>query len=135
MSRDDLQPLFEESLHVANRMLGSGATSDALTVLTLLAGNERFGDVRSIACVNCAIVAGNLGRVDDAIAWLDRGIALEAPRPTRIAARHKAGLLVQVGREEQALALYLELLAGPISEQDAEAIHAALAALDARPSA
>jgi len=55
-------------------------------VLMLLARNEAFGDVRLIACTNCAIVCANLGRIQDAFAWYDQGIALEARHPGSTAA-------------------------------------------------
>ena len=132
MNRDEL---LNESLHVANRLMADGATMDALTVLTLLAEDAGFGDSRMIACVNCGIVAGNLGRWDDALAWYDRGIALEAARPTRIAARNKARLLSEIDRVPEALALYLELLSAPISTDEADAIRAAVAELDKGPPA
>lgn len=129
----DLQDLFNESLFVANRLLGANASEDALIVLTLAAENEAFGDVRVIACTNCAIVSANLGRIQDAFAWYDRGIALEAAHPTRLAARRKAALHAEVGRTQDALALYLELLAGPLDDGDADEIRAAIATLDAGP--
>lgn len=131
----DLQDLFNESLFVANRLLGANASEDALTVLRLLAENEAFGDVRVIACTNCAIVSANLGRIQDAFAWYDRGIALEHRHPTRIASRRKAALLAEVGRTQESLALFLELLASPLPDTELEAIRNEMAALDARPSA
>jgi hypothetical protein len=126
----DLPALFGESLFVANRLLDAGSRADALTVLRLLAENEAFGDVRMIACVNCGIVEEQLGNGPAALNWYERAMALEAPHPGRFAARQKADLLVRMGRADEGLALYLELLAGPLQAQDDEAIRAAIAALD-----
>jgi hypothetical protein len=126
----DLESLFNESLFVASRLMEANNRQDALTVLRLLAENEAFGPVRAIGCVNCGIVEEQNGRVGEALAWYDRGMAIEAARPTRIAARHKADLLVRSGREDDGLALYLELLAGPLEANDAQAIRAAVAKLD-----
>lgn len=131
----ELKDLFDESLFVANRLLGNNQSEDALTVLMLAAENEAFGDVRVIACTNCAIVSGNLGRIQDAFAWYDRGIALEAKHPTRLASRRKAALLAEVGRTEESLALFLELLASPLPDTELEAIRKEMAVLDAKPSA
>ncbi len=126
----DLPTLFNESLFVANRLIEANARADALIVLRLLAENEAFGSVRMIACVNCGIVEEQLGNGPAALNWYDRGMAIEAPFPTRFAARQKADLLVRMGRADDGLALYLELLSGPLEEQDAAAIRAAMAALD-----
>ena len=131
----ELKDLFDESLFVANRLLGNNQSEDALTVLMLAAENEAFGDVRVIACTNCAIVSANLGRIQDAFAWYDRGIALEAKHPTRMASRRKAGLLAEVGRTQESLALFLELLASPLPDTELEAIRNEMAVLDAKPSA
>jgi tetratricopeptide (TPR) repeat protein len=131
----DLKDLFDESLFVAGRLMQQNAQEDALTVLTLLAENEAFGDVRVIACTNCAIVCGNLGRIQEALAWYDRGIALEAKHPTRLAARRKAALLAETGRTQESLALFLELLASPLPDTELEAIRDGMAVLDAKPPA
>lgn len=127
----DLPALFNESLFVANRLLEAGNRPDALVVLRLLAENEAFGSVRCIACVNCAIVEEQLGNPMASVAWYDRGIAIEAAGDSRIAARHKADLLLRMGRTEDALALCLELLAGPLREEDAAPIRATMAQLGA----
>lgn len=131
----ELKDLFDESLFVASRLMQQNAQEDALTVLMLLAENEAFGDVRLIACTNCAIVSANLGRIQDAFAWYDRGIALEAKHPTRLASRRKAALLAEVGRTQDSLALFLELLASPLPDTEMDAIRAEMAVLDAKPSA
>jgi hypothetical protein len=131
----ELQDLFNESLFVASRLMESKAQEDALTVLTLLAENEAFGDVRIIACTNCAIVSANLGRIQDAFAWYDRGIAFEQSHPTRIASRRKAALLAEVGRTQESYALFLELLTQPLPDTELEAIRAEMAQLDAGPAA
>jgi hypothetical protein len=131
----ELKDLFDESLFVANRLMTNNAPQDALTVLMLLAENEAFGDVRMIACTNCAIVCANLGRIQDAFAWYDRGIAIEAPHPTRLASRKKAALLAEVGRAQESLALFLELLASPLPDTELDAIRAEMAVLDAKPPA
>ena len=131
----ELKDLFDESLFVANRLLGNNQSEDALTVLMLAAENEAFGDVRVIACTNCAIVSANLGRIQDAFAWYDRGIAFEQSHPTRIASRRKAVLLAEVGRTQESYALFLELLTQPLPETELAAIRAEMAQLDAGPAA
>jgi tetratricopeptide (TPR) repeat protein len=131
----ELKDLFDESLFVASRLMGANNQQDALTVLMLLAENQAFGDVRVIACTNCAIVSANLGRVEESLAWYDRGIALEAKHPTRLAARRKAALLGEIGRTQESLDLYLELLGEPLPATEIEAIRASMAALEAGPAA
>jgi hypothetical protein len=131
----ELKDLFDESLFVASRLMGADNQQDALTVLMLLAGNEAFGDVRVIACTNCAIVSANLGRIEESLAWYDRGMALEAKHPTRLAARRKAALLAEIGRTQESLDLYLELLGEPLPATEIEAIRASMAALEAGPAA
>jgi hypothetical protein len=124
--------LFNQALFVASRLLERDAHDDALVVLQCLVENEAFGGVRVIACVNCAIVHTQKGEVEHALAWYDRGIALEEPLHTCLAARHKAALLGDLGRIEEALSTYLELLAGPLQPEDAVAIRQAIADLEAR---
>jgi len=133
--RMELKDLFDESLFVASRLMEANKQEDALIVLMLLARNEAFGDVRLIACTNCAIVCANLGRIQDAFAWYDQGIALEARHPTRLAARYKAALLAQVGRTQESLELFLALLAEPLPTQELDAIRASMAALEPGPAA
>ena len=128
----ELKELFDESLFVASRLMERKATEDALTVLVLAAQNEAFGDVRMIACTNCAIVSAQLGRLDDAFAWYDRAIALEDRHPTRFASRRKAALLAETGREEESLAIFLELLAQPLPDAELEAVRNEMARLDAQ---
>jgi len=125
-----LKELFDEGLYVASRLMEANNRHDALTVLQLLAENEAFGDVRMMACINCALVSGYLGNVDDALAWYDRAIAIEAAHATRFAARRKAGYLAEIGRNDESLALYMELLSGPLPPEEAEQIRAAIDALD-----
>jgi Tfp pilus assembly protein PilF len=129
--RVDLSKLFDEALFVANRLMGNQAPEDALTVLTLAAENTAFGDVRMMACANCAIVSAQLGRLDDALAWYDRAMDIEAAHPTRFAARRKVALLAEAGRAQDSLALCLELLAGPLQSDDAKWVRATVASLDA----
>ena len=131
----ELKDLFDESLFVANRLMGANNQQDALTVLMLLAENEAFGDVRVIACTNCAIVCANLGRIEESLAWYDRGMAIEAKHPTRLAGRRKAALLGEIGRTQESLDLYLELLGEPLPATEIEAIRASMAALEAGPAA
>jgi hypothetical protein len=131
----ELKDLFDESLYVASRLMEADKPQDALTVLMLLAQNEAFGDVRVIACTNCAIVSANLGRVPEALAWYDRGIAIEAKHPTRLAARRKAALLAEVGRTQESLELFLALLAEPLPARELDAIRASMAALEPGPAA
>jgi len=127
----DRSELFNEALFVVSRLVEQGAREDAITVLRLLAEDAAYGPVRVIACTNCALVSVQLGRHEQALDWYDRGIALEVPGEMRIASRYKAGLLADLGRTQESLALYLELLAQPLKPEEAEAIRTALAALDA----
>jgi hypothetical protein len=122
--------LFNQSLFVANRLLEQGAHDDALVVLQLLAENEAFHGLRVIACVNCALVHTQKGEVEHALGWYDRGIALEKSLESCLAARYKAALLAEHGRTQQALEVYLGLLAGPLQAEDAQAIRQAVAALE-----
>jgi tetratricopeptide (TPR) repeat protein len=126
----DRSELFNEALFVASRLVEQNAREDALTVLRLLAEDPGYGPVRVIACTNCALVSVQLGRYEQALDWYDRGIALEEPGEMRVASRYKAGLLADLGRTKESLALYLELLAQPLLPTDEEAIRAALAQLD-----
>jgi tetratricopeptide (TPR) repeat protein len=127
----DRTELFNAALYVASRLVEKGAGEDALVVLRLLAEDEAYGDVRVIACTNCALVSTQLGRNEDALGWYDRGIALERPGEMRIASRYKAQLYADLGRPREALELYLALLAGPLIPKDEEAIRQAVAALEA----
>src|SRR6476646_10346815 len=101
----ELKDPFDEALFVANRLMGNQAPEDALTVLTLAAENVAFGDVRMMACVNCAIVSVQLGRLDEALAWYDRAMDIESAHPTRFAAKRKVALLAEAGRTQNSLAL------------------------------
>ena len=128
----DKPELFNEALLVADKLLEQGASEDALVVLQLVAGNEAFGGIRVIACVNCARVHVERNEVEHALVWYDRGIALEEHLHTCLAARYKAALLAEHGRTREALDLYRELLEGPLQPEDAQSIRQAVAALEPR---
>jgi tetratricopeptide (TPR) repeat protein len=127
----DRSELFNQALFVASRLLERDAHDDALVVLQLLAQDEAFGAVRVIACVNCAIVHEQRNEVAHALAWYDRGIALEQNLHSCLASRYKAALLANTGRTREALEIYLALLAGPLQPEDQQAIRDAVAAIEA----
>jgi hypothetical protein len=126
----DRSDLFNQALHVASRLLERNAHDDALVVLQLLAEDEAFGSVRVIACVNCAIVHEQRNEVAHALAWYDRGVALEENLHSCVARRFKAALLANTGRTAEALEIYLALLAGPLQPEDEKAIRDAVAAIE-----
>jgi tetratricopeptide (TPR) repeat protein len=128
----DRKSLFDEALFVASRLIENNAREDALTVLRLLAEDEAYGPVRVIACTNCALVCEQLGRYEQALDWYERGRTLEIAGEMRLASRYKADLFARLGRTQESLALYLELLAQPLKPEDAEAIRTALAELEAK---
>lgn len=128
----DRKSLFDEALFVASRLIENNAREDALTVLRLLAEDEAYGPVRVIACTNCALVCEQLGRYEQALDWYERGRTLEIAGEMRLASRYKADLFARLGRTQESLALYLELLAQPLKPDDAEAIRTALAELEAK---
>jgi hypothetical protein len=128
----DRSELFNQALQVATRLLEQGAHDDALVVLQMLYVDEGYGGVRAIACIDCAQVHLDRSEIEHALVWYDRGIILEEPLHTCLAARRKAKLLADLGRGGEALALYQELLAGRLQAEDAEEIRAAVAALAAQ---
>ena len=128
----DRSELFNQALLVANRLLEQDAHDDALVVLQMLFVDEGYGGVRVIACIDCADVHLDRNEVEHALVWYDRGIIIEEPLHTCLAARRKAKLLADVGRGAEALALYEELLGGRLQPEDAQEIREAMAALGAK---
>lgn len=127
----DSSELFNETLHVVNRLVLQGARDDALVVLRLLTDNPAFGTSRVIACVNCAIVYEQKGDGTAALGWYDRAIELEEETDSCVGARFKAALLGNSGRREEGMELCYEHLQRKLNASEDAALRKTLAELEA----
>jgi len=125
--------LFNETLHVVNRLVMQGARDDALVVLRLLTDNPAFGLSRVIACVNCAIVYEQKGDGTAALGWYDRAIEMEEETDSCVGARFKAALLGNSGRKDEGMELCYEHLQRRLKPDEEAALRKTLAALEAAP--
>jgi tetratricopeptide (TPR) repeat protein len=65
---------------------------------------------KALMCYNMAVVEEQLGREQQALGSYDRGISYERIHSRSFVAEHKAGYLSRLGRHQEGLRLYEELL-------------------------
>ena len=102
--------LFNQSLHLAAKLVDRGDYEDASVVLRPWLDAPLSGAHKGIVCVNLAVVSDLQGRVEVALGWYERGRGYERPEGRVFVAEQKAAYLAAKGRERESLALYESLL-------------------------
>lgn len=124
---------FDQSLHLAARLVERGDYEDALIVMRPWADTDIPDFNKSIVCINLAVVSEHLGREADALAWYDRGIGYELSLGRSFVAERKAAYLAEKGRTTESLMLYETLLwQTSLADEDEQRIRQNIAVLKAR---
>lgn len=114
----------------AANLVESGIYDRALEILQALVASDISDIDKSMMCVNVAGVYKKQGRVDQALAWFDRGIAFERPLARAFVTMQKAGFLATQGYVDESRDLYRELANLPfLTESEKETIRRNLATL------
>jgi predicted negative regulator of RcsB-dependent stress response len=106
--------LFNQSLHLAAKLVERGDYEDALLVLRPWLDTPLSGAHKGIVCVNLAVVSDLQGRTETALAWYERGAGYDRAEGRVFVAEQQAAYLAGKGRRRESLALYESLLRGPI---------------------
>lgn len=97
----------------AARLVEEGAYPEALEVLDALLLRDLTDDARAVMNVNAAVVHASMGDSQRSLAAYDRAVEAEASLGRIWASELRAAYLVEVGRRDEALAAYRDLLDRP----------------------
>ena len=101
---------FNASLHLADRLIRAGEHAEAITAMLPWAEVPTVGDFeRTILAYNLAAVFAQTRQVDEAIAWCDWGLESERKLQRTLLAEHRATILHEAGRREEAIATWREV--------------------------
>jgi tetratricopeptide (TPR) repeat protein len=115
-----------------SKLLDDGDREGAIAAFRALAGGDLPDLDRSVMCANVAIMLGQKDDASGALEWYDKGVALEAPHNRYAVLEMKAAYLVQLGRPQDALPLYRQLLLRrDLNLKDRERVSANVKQLDA----
>ncbi len=94
-----------------------------MTILRSLLASDISDLDKAMMCFNLAVVYDKMGRVTDALAWYDEGIAYERAHGRFYVTEQKAVYLAQMSRVSESLRVYKELLTHSyLTESDKERI-------------
>lgn len=94
----------------AAELVERGDHEEAIAVLKKLVASDISDIDKAMMCLNLAIVHDKLGRVDEALAWYDRGANYEGLHDRYYVAERKAVYLEEKGRHRESLDVYRRLL-------------------------
>ena len=101
---------FDASLRLADRLIRAGEHAEAITAMLPWAEVPTVGDFeRTILAYNLAAVFAQTRQVDEAIAWCDWGLESERKLQRTLLAEHRATILHDAGRREDAIATWREV--------------------------
>lgn len=95
----------------ADQLVRKGDYNSALELLRSLVESDLADADKAVMCVNIAIIWDKLGQPEEALRWYGRGIAYERRSRGHFAAESRAAYLAQLGRLEESLLAYEDLLA------------------------
>jgi tetratricopeptide (TPR) repeat protein len=117
---------YQEFLRLSNEAetcLEAGRLKDAETILFQLVMSDVSELDRAFLCTKMASVFDRQGNTGEALAWFDKGIAVEQCYSRFEIAEKKATYLAQLGRYQEAVKIYEELLKQPyLTEGDKERV-------------
>ncbi len=109
--------------HDANALVQDGRLKEAEATLLQLVMSDISELDRAGICAMMASVYDRLGNSEEALAWLDKGIACEQSYCRFEIEEKKAEYLSQLGRHTEAVSIYEQLLVQPyLTEGDKERV-------------
>ena len=101
---------YDQRVRQVAASVDSGKFDEAIPLLHGLIDSDLPDLDKSMMCINMAVTYDHKGRVDEALAWYDRGIAYEAVYFRFFVTEHKAAYLHRLKRYAESLAIYEQLL-------------------------
>lgn len=124
---------FNATLMLAGKFAGRGDHADAITVMVPWASWNLPPFENTILAVNLAQMFLQTGRPDEALVWYDWGIEHERTIRRTFVAQHRAAALYELGRRDEAVQAWRELLAGGwLEEKERDAVAANLRVAEQR---
>lgn len=128
----DYQEYVRRVREVEQRVQKGDYTS-ALELLYSLIDSDLADADKAVMCVNVAILLDRLGQPEEALRWYGRGMGYERRSGGHFVAESQAAYLAQLGRLEESLLAYEDLLAREsLDEQSRERIRQNINRLRAR---
>lgn len=107
-----------------DRRVQRGDYTSALELLHSLVESDLADADKAVMCVNIAIIWDKLGQPEEALRWYGRGMGYERRSGGHFAAESRAAYLARLGRLEESLLAYEDLLAQEsLDEQTRERVH------------
>ena len=104
---------YYETAQKVSTLVDETRFDEAMRLLRGLIDSDLADLDKSAMCVNMAIVLQKMQRNEEALQWYDRGIGYEALYLRFFVAESKAGFLHQLGRSQESLEIYSQLLGQP----------------------
>lgn len=105
----DYQAYVDAMQQVSNQV-DARQYDDAIAGLRALLDGDLLDADKAVLCINMAVVYEKMGKPAEVLAWYDRGADYERAYRRHMVDEHKAGFLVNNGREAEALEIYEALL-------------------------
>jgi predicted negative regulator of RcsB-dependent stress response len=121
---------YSDRINEGSRLLDAGDLAGAAAIFEALASSEISDLDKALMAHNAAVVCERMQQQDAAIGWYDYGIAYEAPYFRFMLNEKKAEYLARLGRKDEAIAIYEDLLQQPyLMEHDKERVWNAISVL------
>lgn len=101
---------YVDAMQLVSNQVDAQQYDEALAGLRALLQSDLLDADKAILCINMAVVHEKMDKVSEALAWYDRGIDYDRAYRRHMAAEHKAALLLNKDRREEALSIYESLL-------------------------
>jgi tetratricopeptide (TPR) repeat protein len=112
---------FINRMQQASQLMSSSRMQETVDFLYLLFLSDISDIDKTSTCLNLASVYDRMGNTDTAVTWYDKGIDLEQNYSRFEVAEKKAQYLSQLGRNDEAVKIYENLIKQPfVGEADKE---------------
>lgn len=102
--------LYTSLAHRASDLVDSGQYTEALAVLEEIIASDLPDHDKAMMCLNTAVVYDKWGRVEDALTSYARAMDYERDTGSCFVAQHRAAYFSQLGRYDESMRCYEELL-------------------------
>ncbi|HEX5036334.1 MAG TPA: hypothetical protein VFX30_04175 [bacterium] len=116
----DYQTYYDRAQE-GSKKFDAGDVDGAIRVFEDLVASDLAEVDKAIMCLNVATIYEKSGKTDEALRWLDRGIAIERLYCRSNVAENKALLLIRLERPKEALEIYKEYVTKPYVGEEQKA--------------
>jgi len=108
---------YTKRVQRAAQLVERGDYEGAITLLRALIDSDISDRDKAMMCVNLAVVYNKLDRMQEALAWYDKGIAYERRHSRSFVAESKAAYLAERGLVQESVAIYEDLFTQPYLDE------------------